>query len=64
VVDLRVLEQGAELGNRARGLDEVAELLGDLADAVLLLRGIEERPRVDAVRDGYVVTSPAPARAR
>jgi hypothetical protein len=53
VVDLGVFEQRARLGDRARSLDEVAELLGDLADAVLLLRCVEERPRVDPVRDGY-----------
>jgi hypothetical protein len=64
VVDLGVLEQGAQLGDRARRLDEVAELLGDLADAVLLLRGVEKRPGVDPVRYGYGVTSRAPVRAR
>jgi hypothetical protein len=63
-VDLGVFEQRAQLGDRARGLDEVAELLGDLADAVLLLRRVEEGTGVDAVRDGYDLTSPALARAR
>jgi hypothetical protein len=64
VVDLWVLEQSAELRHGTRGLDEVAELLGDLAETVLLLRRVKEGAGVDAVRDGYDVTSTAPARAR
>jgi hypothetical protein len=52
-VDLGVFEQRAQLGDRARGLDEVAALLGDLADTVLLPRRVEEGAGVDAVGDGY-----------
>ena len=57
MIDLGVIEQRAQLGDGARGFDEVAKLLGDRGDAVLLLRGVEERAGVDAVRDGYLATS-------
>ena len=58
MIDLGVIERRAQLGDGARGFDEVAELLGDRGDAVLLLRGVEERASgVDAVRDGYLAAS-------
>src|SRR5712692_1292732 len=42
-VDLRVLEQRVQLGDVLDRGDEVAELLADLREALLLLRGLEER---------------------
>ena len=50
-VDLRVAQQRAQLGHLALGLDELCQLLADLLEPALLLRGLEERLRVHAVDD-------------
>jgi hypothetical protein len=47
---LRVPQQLAQLGDLALRLDEVAELLADSVEPVLLLRGLVEGARVHALR--------------
>src|SRR5581483_442684 len=54
-VDLRVVEEQTQLVGRGDGLPQLADLRLDLLELVLVLRGLEERTRVDAVRDGYVL---------
>ena len=54
---LRVTKDCAQLGNVAYGRSEVAELLGDLLQATLLLRGLEEGAGVGAVDGGYRTVS-------
>ena len=50
---LRVAKGCAQLGNVAYGRGEVAELLGDLFQTALLLRGLEQGARVRAVNECY-----------
>ena len=52
-VELRVLEHAAQLGHGLDRGDEVAELLVDDVEPLLLLGRVEERARVDAVGDGH-----------
>src|SRR5207244_5122969 len=52
-LDLGVLEQGRELGHRVECVHDVLELLTHGVEPPLLLGGLEERTRIDAVRDGY-----------
>ena len=52
-VELRVPEDRVELGHVFERLDEVVELVADGLERALLLGGLEERLRVDALRDGH-----------
>ena len=52
-VDLGVLEQRAEVRSAGEGVAKLLQLAVDGAQAALLLRGLEEGPRIDAVRDRY-----------
>src|SRR5581483_1028179 len=52
-LDLGVLEERRQLGDRPDRCDEVLDLLAHGLDAALLPGRLEERACVDAVRDGY-----------
>ena len=50
-VDLRIAEKGAQLGHVVDRCRERGEVGGDRVDAVRLLRRLEERAGVHALRD-------------
>src|SRR3954452_21188863 len=52
-VDLGVLEQQAQLVDRRDGVTELLQLRVHLLELPLLLRGLEERARIDALGGGY-----------
>ena len=52
-VDLRVAEERAELGHLLDRAGERGEVRRDLLEPPLLLRGLEERAGVHALRDGH-----------
>src|SRR5205807_7574129 len=52
-LDLGVLEQRGKLRDGVEREHDVLELLAHGVEPALLLRRLEERARVDAVRDGY-----------
>ncbi len=52
-LDLRVAQERAQLGHVVHRAGERGEIGRDRVDAVRLLRGLEERARVHAVRDGH-----------
>ena len=52
-LDLRALEQRAQLGHLLHGRQELLELLPNRVQVALLLRGLEERVGIDALRDGH-----------
>src|SRR5919109_490214 len=63
-LELRVTQHGAQLGNVVDGGGEVGELLADLLQAAVLLRGIEQCPRIRAVDDGYLGASSSAEKSR
>jgi hypothetical protein len=52
-VDLGVLEQRAEIRGAGQGSADLLELAVDGVQTALLLRGLEEGSRIDAVRRSY-----------
>src|SRR5262249_15323704 len=52
-VDLGVLEQQAQLVDRVDGVAQLRELRLHLLEVALVLRRLEERTRIDAVRNRY-----------
>src|SRR5579862_3734188 len=56
-LELRVAQDGAKLGRLLDRLREVGERLVHLLQSLAVLRGAEERFGVDAVSDGYFVSS-------
>src|SRR5581483_8088790 len=52
-VELRVAQDLLQLGHLVRRLDEVGELLADVAQPPGLLRGLEQRPRIRPMHDGH-----------
>src|SRR4051794_6298931 len=52
-VGLGVLEQQPQLVDRRHGVAQLCQLRVDGVEVPLVLRGLEERTRVDAVRGGY-----------
>src|SRR5712691_2656681 len=56
-IELRVAQDGPQLGHVVDGGGEVAELGVNLLQALLLLRGVEQRARIGAMDDGYFTGS-------
>src|SRR5436190_13119399 len=56
-VELRVSQERAQLRHLLDRGGEVVQLLAHAREPARLLRGVEERLRVDAVRDGYLAAS-------
>src|SRR5918995_6016288 len=52
-LDLRVAEERAQLGNLVHGASDRGEVAGDRVHAARVLRGLEERAGVHALRDGH-----------
>src|SRR5688572_5272827 len=52
-LDLRIAEERAQLGNLVHGASDRGEVAGDRVHAARVLRGLEERAGVHALRDGH-----------